>query len=38
MQSMKKIFSKIHFSHLMMILNVLMIGIFCGCSNKTILC
>lgn len=34
MQSMKKIFSKIHFSHLMMILNVLMIGIFCGCSNK----
>ena len=31
---MKKNFSKIHFSYLMIILNVLMIGIFCGCSNK----
>ena len=32
---MKKNFSKIHFSYLMIILNVLMIGMFLGCSNKS---
>ena len=31
---MKKIFSKLHFSYLMIVLNVLMIGIFCGCSKN----
>ena len=33
--NMKKNFSKIHFSYLMIILNVLMIGMFLGCSNKS---
>lgn len=31
---MKKIFSKLHFSYLTIVLNVLMIGIFCGCSKN----
>lgn len=31
---MKKNFSKLHFSYFMIVLNVLMIGIFCGCSKN----